>query len=171
MNFFRKYHIYNDKYKILRERIIIPNILTNSKICLINDWISFGLRDDMILYWDVPYTEERPILSNQYLSNEQYICVNLFSKKPHFSFFDINSCENFFVNNFLVVDVKDFSFIKHKVFPYGFAQLMRWTNHYEWKYLYKVRCLNQPAINFRNWVKPIVTSLGDLKSAIYHRLK
>jgi hypothetical protein len=171
LSFFRKYQKYDERYKLLGERIIIPNILANAKTCVVNDWTSFGLRSDMILYWDIPYAEERPHLSNQYLSNEQYISTHLFSRSPYFSFSDTVSCEKFFVNNFLVVDTKHFSFKKHKVYPYGFAQLMRWTNHYEWLYLYKIHCLKQPAINLRSWVRPVVTSLGDLKGAIYMRLR
>ena len=171
LSFFRKYQKYDERYKLLDERIIIPNILANAKTCLVNDWASFGLRSDMILYWDIPYTEERPHLSNQYLCNEQYISTHLFGKSPYFSFSDTVSCEKFFVNNFLVVDTKHFAFKKHKVFPYGLAQLTTWTNHYEWLYLYKIHCLNQPAINLRGWIRPIVTSLGNLKSAIYRKLK
>ena len=61
--YFDKFDSYNEEWHFLKKRIIIPSFLSRdprvweSPMCP-SDWCSFGLLEDMLALWDVPFPTE-----------------------------------------------------------------------------------------------------------------
>ncbi len=79
LRFFNKFNDYDDEWHFLKKRIIVPSMLCRdpriweSPMCP-SDWCSFGLIDDMVSLWSVPFpsAEEETWFSNHPKPAEVY---------------------------------------------------------------------------------------------------
>jgi len=63
LKYFKQFPIYKKEWHFITERIVIPSMITRdpriweSPMCP-SDWCSFGLREDMLMLWDIPLPDE-----------------------------------------------------------------------------------------------------------------
>lgn len=145
LKFFRKYNKFNYDYKFVKERILVSSLPTRDPMdweapFCVSDWITFGLKGDSILLWDIKfptYEEEnwfnihprdiKVLYSYDALvarfNPEQHIIISFIKKfmKEIYcdNMFDNNDKAvklniNILVNNFLVLSPKlyNFKFLK-----------------------------------------------------------
>lgn len=161
-------------YQISEHRIVIPELLTSLKLFSINDWVSFGARQDMLKLWEVPYMHKFILLSEKedlFMSNEQYICSHFLKSHPLFSLNNQEILERLFVNNFLILNATSFSFRRLKPFPFSITRYLNWTSHYDWKCLYKTYCLRKETVNYLQLIRPTVFALGRFKASLKNIIK
>lgn len=135
LKYFKKYTLRNDKYVFFEQKVIISSVYTkltshinNMPVCYHpTDWLFFGLRNDLLTYFDIPLANEENFfkwkfknpLNNPYPKCqdryfiEQYYFINAFSKKFNLNYDDItcwsaysiNLWKQLLVNNFIVLDL------------------------------------------------------------------
>jgi hypothetical protein len=173
MRHYDRYPERGNEWKIFRERVVTCSMFARdprdpyaSQPLHPPDWIHIGLREDILLLWDIPLQPEPE--SSQWFSDrwpnvplprewdirrfspEQYIWRTLLLKHGTVNFEERgqNSPENIrvtelsFANNLIILDPDQFSFITHK-YPYPVAlpyRYYRFISHREWRCLYRRHC-------------------------------
>jgi hypothetical protein len=156
-------------WRIFRERVITCSMWARDPRCPFTDqpfhppdWVHIGLREDILLLWDIPLQPE-PESSQWFLnrpvnlpppgdedirrySPEQYLWCTLLRKYGDIPFRERgdNSAENIritelsFANNLIILDLPQFPFVVHK-YPYPVSpryRYYRFISHKQWKWLY-----------------------------------
>ena len=168
LEYYDKYHTRSKDYKLFSQRIVVNNLYcANPKktglLYHLSDWVSFGLKSDMLDLWDIPLQDEKEQLfykthkrpidfpnDNWYMRYipEQYIMTSWLKKNgvnvgiKHAG--DKNSIdyiisEHVFANNFVIVNYESFGIKFLKFNPYMFDYDVQY-NHLDWQEMYKKYC-------------------------------
>lgn len=181
------------EWRMFQERIVTANLFTRNPLRKVrkpfhpSDWFMFGLKEDLLLLWDIdpepePETShwfrDRPtprVLhdftnTRRYLA-EQYLWKTLMTKFGEISFdhFADASRENVrltqlsFANNLIILDVEQLGFYLEKYGDPPRSFRYSCLSHREWERLYRQYCLGQK-------MGPVLNRLGDsqhLYEALY----
>lgn len=167
---FDKYPKRSDINKIFKHRIIINNFYSANPrktdfLYHMSDWVSFGLKEDMLDLWDIPLqdtdeqlfykTHKRPSdfpNNNWYMKfiPEQYIMMSWLKKNgvniniEHCgdkNDIDLNTSESSFANNFIIMNYEAFGIKFMKFNPYKHSKEVQYSYN-DWQNLYKKYCDN-----------------------------
>lgn len=118
LSYFAKYPFRNEKYKILKERVLINNLYTRNPYSNLpylfhpSDWVMFGLTEDLINIWDIPLAKEPDF--SQYLKLNEPI-NNLIDTKYCFTKYHAEQYIwiSFLRKNHINIDMKDWTDYKN----------------------------------------------------------
>jgi hypothetical protein len=177
MQHYDQYPQRGNEWKIFRERVVTCSMFARdprdpftSQPLHPPDWMHIGLREDILLLWDIdlqPEPESSQWFAGRWpnvppprewdirrFSPEQYIWRTLLLKHGQVNFEERgqNSPENIritelsFANNLIILDPDQFSFTNHK-YPYPVARsyhYYRFISHRDWRCLYRRHCQGRP---------------------------
>lgn len=160
LNYWDKYNKYSDdtEWKFLKKRVIVPAIMPAHRALLFHmgDWYYFGLKEDVLDLWDLPYWKKgtRNNNADDLMYNPHRYVFTEFVRKHHTLIFDKNTdnskenrliCEKVIANNFVVTGFQEFGLDSYK---YYYPKTREWRRkqievnytHGEWVKLYNKYC-------------------------------
>lgn len=176
LTYFDKYEKRNNKYKVFNKRLLINSFYTRKSDWYLfhpSDWMTFGLKEDCLNFWDVPLAPE-PETSKYFINNpqivhqeglwtrwhaEEYIWLSCLAKNGYKIDFDnymvktpelIYASDLSLINNFVILNYKSQCDILNQKYL-EFSTDMDIADHYDWLIQYKEFCDKSLKIPLKYW--------------------
>jgi len=183
LSYYNRFECYDDKWKFVENRILVSSIATRDPFkweCpfCISDWVGFGLKEDMLKLWDIPYPtyeesnwfnlhcrdlmviHKYPALISRF-NPEQYIIIKFAEKFlkhiPVRHMFDNNEeaqkySANILANNFIVLNPEQYGFAFLKKTRAG-ADRWHILTHNKWLKFYNKYANGNASIPLIDWTQ------------------
>lgn len=201
LKYWGKYNAYGNEQKLrfLKKRVIVPAFVPVRRNITFHmgDWYYFGLKDDVLNLWDLPYWEKGRFNQTEddlYYNPHRYVITEFVRKHYQLQFEKVvddteenrQICEKVIANNFVLTGFIEYGLDSYK---YEYPKNLEWRinqlevaySHYEWVQLYNKYCNGDVNVkqSLDEWyiihilipTRKVKRSLRKQLSRMYHAIK